>query len=210
MHMARFLTDSNPSRAVRIAFNLPNDELCLEGYEPLGDGEVRVGDGLRNAAKRALRAPPANWPSIPSKAGIYMFEIAAPGGAGPEVYVGKASSLKSRLADYIEMTRRLLGLYHSFPMWTDGNGFRYVHYRMAAAIVDQRDVALWYLEAPHVKSGQDLARLELLEIAFTTMGFHIAGNPGADSRLLNAYDGLKSSSHGNLPTAWAAVRSLLQ
>jgi hypothetical protein len=212
--MNRFITDSQPPQAVALEFDLPNDVLCDHGYEPLDGRGVVLGEQLQGQPKRAMRGLPQGCTDVPDSQGIYRIEIqlpdhGVPPGSSYEVYVGKATSLRSRFADYAEMTRRLLGLYHAHPMATDGNRFRYVHYRIASAIVDCRRVVFWYIQAPDANTPQALARLELLEIAHTTMSFHTPGAPTAHDRVLNAYDGLRSSSHGGLSGRWQEVRSLL-
>jgi hypothetical protein len=122
-------------------------------------------------------------------------------------YLGKAASLRSRFRDYVEMVRRLMALYAGFEVWSDGNGFRYVHYEIANALLLGNPVYFDYFIASAVKTGQALARLEQLEIASAVMAYHVAGK--CDFLVLNAMDNIRSPVHGHLSPAWQAVQRVV-
>lgn len=209
--MPTFLTDTNPSSEKMLPFSLPNDATCGYGYRNI-DPQVEInilGRSLAMPAKRARKTLPEGWEKPPTTSGLYRFEITTADAEKPEVYIGKASSLLSRLGDYVEMTRRLLGLYQKHPQWTDKNGFRYVHYRLADAVINNAQIQFFYLERANLPSRQDLARQELLEISHATLAYHQVTATLAHRCVLNAYDSLRSESHTQFTDRWAEVRSLL-
>jgi hypothetical protein len=157
-------------------------------------------------AKKAQRTLPSSLLKLPSVAAIYGFEIADAAGGRPMIYIGKTSSMRRRVADYVEMTRRLLGLYHGHPMWSDENRFRFVHYELADALLAKRDVTLWYSTQVLDISSQDLARREQLAIAHVVVSYQASGN--YNFKVLNAM-----GCFGKTPLAptlaWQAVQKHL-
>ena len=123
------------------------------------------------------------------------------------IYVGKASSLQSRYRDYIEMVRRLIAVYHGYEVWTDGNGFRYVHYELANAMLQSKSVHFDYFVCEQAISSQALARLEQLEISAAVIDYHTHGR--YDYMVLNAMDNIRSAVHSHINDYWRAVQRVV-
>jgi hypothetical protein len=194
---------------VSINFRLANEKPfapdCIEGYSFPTTGPFR---GPEDATKTVRASPslPQGLQTVPDQAGIYRFTIQARDDETPYIYVGKASSLKGRVCDYVEMTRRLLALYHGCRVWIDGNGFRFVHYEISDALLQNRLVSFDYFTL-QILSAQDLHRLEQLEISHTVMQQYTAN---CYDRILNAMDQLRSPVHtAGLSPAWQTVQSYL-
>lgn len=206
-----FISHPRPDPKVcEINFQFSVNSNCRDGYDELAVGAgPLIGGGLLFTSIRATRKLPATFGKIPDVSGIYKFEIDGESCEYPAIYIGKASSLKARIADYVEMTRRIIGLYHQHPVWTDGNGFRYVHYRLARALLDGKAIKLLYFEASNTLTGQDLARLELLEISHAVMNHHVSVSHVAHPKILNCYDAFRSKVHTGLSPDWLAVQNLL-
>ena len=119
------------------------DASCETGFDrlPVSGTFHRSADTPSRGKVRALRDPGVAVAQPPDVTGIYRFCIHR-GQQPPLIYVGKASSLRSRYRDYVEMVRRLLAVYRGFEVWTDGNGFRYVHYELADAMLQDPTVAV--------------------------------------------------------------------
>ena len=199
-----FLNSAQPT-----SINFWVDPQCASGFFPATAGVFQgpAWPGLSLGKVRAARTPPASTPKIPDDTGIYAFSIDLEGSPLPKRYVGKASSLCSRFRDYTEMVRRLLALYAGYEVWTDGNGFRYVHHEIALAIQMGTPVVFEYFVPGNVQSAQALARLEQLEIAASVMSYHNAGH--YDYLLLNSMDNIRSSVHSMPDPKWQAVQRLL-
>lgn len=208
-----FLTDSSriaKSIPFSLAENCLVDRHCNEQYENwTGDDARLIGNAtLRRQAKKALRKVPGDG-DVPNNLGIYSFKIDT-SGPQSELYIGKASSLRQRLRDYGDMTRRLLALYFGHPVWSDSNGFRYVHYRLAQALADGHKVEFEFFELNAASDRRELARRELLEISDAVMKAHVAGANVSAPHILNAFDRFRSETHAGLSKDWFDVQRLLQ
>lgn len=209
MSVMTFLTTNTPTST---PFLLESSTACGTGCECgyslyQGSGPL-IGPVNIPGPVRAKRSLSAENECLNNKAAIYRFIIQDRNGGSPYVYIGKASNLKSRFCDYVEMTRRLLALYNGLAVWTDGNGFRFIHYEIADALINDRQVTFEFFIPSEKLSKQALSRLEQLEISHAVMQHY--NNKCYDEKLLNAMDGLHSEEHDGLPSQWQDVRNHLK
>lgn len=126
-----------------------------------------------------------------------------PNDSQTSVYIGKTTSMCRRVADYLEMVRRLRARYRRFAVKEDKNPYRFVHYAIAAS-AECGGVATIEYYNPQVLSEWELERLELQDLAAhvnwaTTLGVY-------DFKLLNALPTLKRFAGPLQDSRWATVR----
>ena len=182
------------------------DKKCMCGYDQKPTKNKypsfnEQGNGAMGPV-RPLRDLPESLKTLKAESAIYRLQVN--GVEHPEVYIGKATSLRSRMADYVEMTRRVLALRFRFKVYSDKHGLRYVHYWVARALSENEKVNLsWYYYPMEQSNGHTLARQEQLEIAKTICEYD---NKGCYSHVKNGMESFKSSIHeSTLEECWKDV-----
>lgn len=202
----KLLESNTESVTFSLTNEAPFDSNCDAGYVDTVSGPLIGETSLPLQAKKALRTLPRSLLMLPSVATIYRFEITDAARGRPLIYIGKTSSMRRRVADYVEMTRRLLGLYHRHPMWTDRNRFLFVHYELADALLTKRAVTLWYSPQRPDIPNQELARLEQLAIAHAVVCYQESGD--YNFKVLNAMGCFDKTSQA-ATQAWQDVQKHL-
>lgn len=190
------------------------DLQCKEGYTPHDciKEPVKPPNHLQGQSSSSYVWPRRKLPQtlqqhLSKDRAIYRFEIySSPGDKCPELYIGKAACLESRMQDYVEMTRRAIALYSKRYVRVDKNGLRFVHYRIARALIKGGHVKLcWYRYPCAQGDGQTLEREEQRQIAEAICEYTAQGGCGY-GKVLNGMDAFKSLVHRtNLECDWEDV-----
>lgn len=190
------------------------DPQCKEGYtrhdcieEPIKPPKRLQGQPSSSYVWPRRELPQRLKQHLSKDRAIYRFEIySRTGNNCPELYIGKAACLESRMQDYVEMTRRALALYSKRYVRVDKSGLRFVHYRIARALIEKRHVKLcWYTYPCAQGGGETSEREEQLQIARAICDYTAQGGCGY-GKVLNGMDAFKSQVHRlNLESDWDVV-----
>ena len=200
-------TSNTSNNIARLIFSPRHDNSDLSSKSkndtPIGPIDPKNGKGDIKAG-RDLNGISGDVPENTS--GIYAFKINHPEQLLPKIYIGKTSSLRSRLSDYAEMTRRLIALKDGYRVWADKNGFRYIHYEIANALLAGANITFEYYYVPKEMS-RDLTRLEQLEIAHAVVRY---SQHNHYELVLNEMAGLRKQIPAAIEgTAWEPVLRFL-
>jgi hypothetical protein len=162
---------------------------------------------LTDLPYRGSRSLPTSLSKSPTDRAVYRLLIPdADPAKPPEVYIGKTTSMRRRIQDYLEMSRRLRAYYARHPIREDKHPYRYVHYALARAGEEGRASTLSFY-CPTVSADWELERIELKELAAHVQWSASAATPCYDYRLLNCLPSLKRFSGSLNSPAWEAVRA---
>jgi hypothetical protein len=144
--------------------------------------------------------------ALPAAHGIYQIEIAAPGSSKPCLYIGETTNLRGRMTEYGEMVRALIGLHQGYRVVLDPNAYRYIHFKIADAILTTKAVSVRYVADARYEDTSSRKREELLALSDIVNAYHAADS---FSKILNCMGRLTSIRQSSLTTQWQTVQTLL-
>jgi hypothetical protein len=154
---------------------------------------------------RGCRSLPAGI-TLSARAAIYRVTLQRPGLPLPDMYIGKTTNIKRRLADYLEMARRLHARYKGVDVKEDKNAYRFIHFAIARSVTEGGGVKFEYF-CPKTAHDWELDRIELREIAEHVAWY--AGMQRYENQFLNALPSLKRFTGDLDDEKWGSVRQSL-
>jgi hypothetical protein len=139
----------------------------------------------------------------PALRAIYRLVTQSNRDGGYQVYIGKTTNMKRRVADYLEMVRRLRARYAGHRVVEDKNPYRYVHYSLAQCAELNQTTSIHFY-TPNITQDWELERIELTDLSHHVQ-FCLAGM-NYDYSCLNSLPSFKRYT-GNLASSrWEEVR----